>query len=65
MNVNEIITIIKKRRDELRMEASGSTSDPAAVSGVQIARGMTAEYDSLLARIEASIQANATVDDRK
>jgi hypothetical protein len=62
MNVNNIIALIRKRRDELRTAVSaGSASDPTVV----VAAGMVSEYDSLLVRIEASIQAEATIDNRK
>jgi hypothetical protein len=53
MTVDEIVEIIKKRRDALKGSASiGNAPDPLIASGAQVAWEKAEEYDALLAEIE-------------
>ena len=56
MNAEQIISIIKRRRDEHReSQASGSAADPDGGVGAQQVWAIATEYDSLLAEIEDGI----------
>jgi hypothetical protein len=52
MDANQIIEIIKKRRDEFwDRQIGGSASDPDSGEAAQRARDIADEYDSLLAEV--------------
>ena len=54
MDVNEIMKIIKARRETFfDAQIVGTAKDPLVATAADVARSISDEYDSLLAEIEA------------